>query len=111
MKKIILVGAGRSATVLIDFLADNAVKENYEFVLADCEPETVAKKLAGRPQTKASGFDAKNLIEIEKLLDNATVLISLLPPNLHINAAKVCVKVGVPFISASYETKEMQEIE
>lgn len=39
MKRILVIGAGRSAVVLIDYLLEHAAQENWHITLADADLE------------------------------------------------------------------------
>ena len=49
MKKILVIGAGRSAVTLIKYLLDNAKVNNWFVRVADCS-EDLAKEAAGNSE-------------------------------------------------------------
>ena len=46
MKVILLFGAGKSATVLIDYLIENSITENWKVVIVDADLKLLNRKLA-----------------------------------------------------------------
>ena len=45
MKKVLLFGAGKSATVLIDYLLENAEKENWQLIVVDADLQLARSKI------------------------------------------------------------------
>ena len=45
MKKVLLFGAGKSATVLIDYLLENAEKENWQLTVVDADLQLARSKI------------------------------------------------------------------
>jgi hypothetical protein len=60
MKKLLLIGAGKSSGYLIDYLLNYAVAENYELTVADLSEEAAYLKTQGRPNSKAISLDINN---------------------------------------------------
>lgn len=111
MKKILLLGAGRSATVLIKYLAENALKHQWQVSVADLQKKIVEEKTKPYPHLKAFTFDVENAQkDAEKLIAQNDIIISLLPPTLHILIAQICLKVGKHLLTASYVSPAMQPL-
>ena len=90
MKIILLFGAGKSATVLIKYLLKKAPIMNWKLIVADANKELVSQKLGGHPMSEALALDVKNEEERKLAVAKADLVISLLPPHLHILVAKDC---------------------
>ena len=115
MSTILLFGAGKSATSLIDFLADSCGDGSRNFLVADLDPALAAAKLKGRVHTEAVPVDLHQEDSRQQLIYQADVVISMLPAELHPLVATDCLKLGVHFFTASYESESLramkQEIE
>lgn len=115
MSTILLFGAGKSATFLIDFLADSCRDGSRKFFVADLDPVLAAAKLKGRVHTEAVSVDLDQEDSRHQLIRQADVVISMLPAGLHPILAADCLKLGVHFFTASYESEALramkQEIE
>lgn len=102
MKHILLFGAGKSATVLIDYLKEISVQNNYKVTVADAALSVAAEKVGDHINIKAVQVN----VEIEKdrndLIMQADVVISMLPPPLHYLVAIDCVKFKKHLLTASY---------
>ncbi|TAN01629.1 MAG: saccharopine dehydrogenase [Chitinophagaceae bacterium] len=111
MKKIILFGAGKSATYLIDYLKEQSVKHDFEVTVIDADYRTALFKVGNSAEVKADTFDINDSAAREKWIPNADLVISLLPPALHILVAKDCIRFKKPLLYASYISPEMRALE
>ncbi len=110
MKRILVLGAGKSATVLIDYLLDQAVSRGWTVAVGDLDPDVAAAKVAGRPNGESFRFDVHDSGRRRKQIARADLVVSLLPPPLHPLVATDCVDHGVHFASASYVSPEMRDL-
>lgn len=111
MKKIILFGAGKSATCLIDYLKEQCVKYDFQVTVIDADYRTALFKVGNSNQVKADTFDINDEAAREKWIPGADLVISLLPPALHILVAKDCIRFKKPLLYASYISPEMRTLE
>ncbi len=115
MKQILLFGAGKSATVLIDYLLTNAQKENWKLTVADANLQLALDKINNSSFGTAVSFDIMDDDKREKYISKADIVISMLPPALHSKVAKDCIHFSKNLLTASYvddDIKSMQaEIE
>src|SRR5690606_31025344 len=79
MRKILIIGAGRSASSLIKYLLDKSESENLELTLADLSVELAQKKINHHPRARAIALDIKNREDRERAIENANLVISMLP--------------------------------
>jgi len=101
-KHIVLFGAGKSATVLIDYLKRVCAENNWHVTIADSNLQAVQHKAGNHPNT--TGLQVNIEIEAERqlLILQASLVISLLPPALHYLIAKDCLSFGKHLLTASY---------
>ena len=57
MKKILVFGAGKSSTALIEYFLENAKVENWYLTVVDANLETVKEKVGNSPYGTAVAFD------------------------------------------------------
>lgn len=107
MKKILLLGAGRSSGALINYLLENANADNYILRVGDRSLEFANDKTRNHPKAQPFSFDVENIEQREKEISTADIIISLLPPALHILAAKDCLKFRKNLVTASYISPEL----
>jgi saccharopine dehydrogenase-like NADP-dependent oxidoreductase len=110
MKNILLIGAGRSASSLIKYLLDHSVEENWKVTVSDVSLELVKQKTKDHPNSRSIAFDINNKEQREAEIMRADIVISMLPASMHLNAAKDCVRFKKHLATASYVSKEMNEL-
>lgn len=108
--EILIFGAGKSATVLIQYLQSKAVENNWYIVLADGNAEIARNKWNNASNGNAIGIDIENIEERNKLIERATVVVSMLPPSYHFLVAKDCLKLGKPLFTASYVDENLKSL-
>lgn len=111
MKKILLIGAGRSTSSLVQYLLFNAEKENWFITISDQSKELALKSANNHSRAKAIAFDVNNEEERKRLIDESDLVISMLPAHMHISVAKDCVKYKKHMVTASYVSKEMKALD
>ncbi len=102
MKNILLLGAGKSSAALIRFLLNESEKESLTLTIADLSADAALKKAGNHPNAKAIALDINDTVRRMKAIQSSDIVISLLPPDLHILAAKDCLEAGRHLITASY---------
>ncbi|HYM93747.1 MAG TPA: saccharopine dehydrogenase NADP-binding domain-containing protein, partial [Chitinophagaceae bacterium] len=110
MKTILLFGAGKSATVLIDYLLENAIPENWKIVVVDADLKLAQSKIGNSARASANSFDINDSGERIKHIRHSDIVISLLPPTLHYLVAQDCVKYNKNLLTASYLDSQIQDL-
>lgn len=108
--RILIIGAGKSATVLIQYLQQKAVENDWYIILADGDAHTAERKWNNAPNGKAIGINIENELERKNLVQNADIVVSMLPANLHFLVAKDCLNFEKPLFTASYVDDNMRSI-
>ncbi len=111
MKNILIIGAGRSSSSLIKYLLAHSNEESWNVTVGDVSMDLVKQKIDNHPNARAIIFDVNNQAQREEEIKNADIVISMLPPSMHINVAKDCVKFKTHLATASYVSKEMAELD
>ena len=75
MKKILVVGAGRTATSLISYLIKQAEKQNWQITVADHSLESAEHKTSGHPKTRAICFDVFDVNQRGKEISKADIVV------------------------------------
>ena len=110
MKKILIIGAGRSASSLIKYLLDKSESENLYITIGDLSIDSAKEKIGNNPNAKALVLDIKNAQQRQNEIQKADIVISMLPANLHIEIAKDCIRYNKHMVTASYISDEMQAL-
>lgn len=100
MKHILLFGAGKSATCLIQFLEHTAISRNWQLVVAESNLELAKSKLSDT--SRAVQVSVEHEQQRDDLISKADVVISLLPPALHYLVVTSCIQWKKHLLTASY---------
>ncbi|SOC79026.1 saccharopine dehydrogenase (NAD+, L-glutamate forming) [Salinimicrobium sediminis] len=111
MRKILIVGAGKSTSVLIEYLLKKSDSENLQLQIADLVLENASKLAGDHPRAKAMALDIFKKEERQAAVQEADLVISMLPARFHIEVAKDCLNYGKNMVTASYVSDEMQELD
>lgn len=110
MKKILILGAGRSATSLINYLTKQAEQNSWSIRLGDYSFD-LAKEKSTSSSCEPFQFDINNEKQRDKEISTADIVISMLPASFHPKVAEACIKYSVHLVTASYVSKEMRNLE
>ena len=110
MKKILVIGSGRSSTSLIKYLLDNSNLENWKVTVVDFNLELAISKVNNHPNGLSFKLDANNDEKRKEFIESADVVISMLPAHMHFKVLKDAVDCGVHVITPSYITDEIKSL-
>ena len=110
MKKILVLGAGRSSSSLIAYLLANAKQEDWHITIGDISEKAAEERLSASPHGKAIHFDVHDEALSKSIIGNADIVISLLPAHLHLQVAKYCLAFRKHFLNASYVSEELKSL-
>ena len=100
--RILILGAGKSASILVHYLQQKAVENNWYIVLADGDELSAKNKWNYAQNGHAIGLDIQDKALRENHIKEADVVISMLPATLHLLVAKDCLAHFKPLFTASY---------
>jgi saccharopine dehydrogenase-like NADP-dependent oxidoreductase len=107
MKSLLIIGAGRSATILIDYILSHAKENGWFITVADADLELARTKVKGSPHAHATWLDASKENDRRDLIKRHDVVVSLLPPQMHLEVAQDCIQLGKHMVTASYVSKQI----
>ena len=108
MKNILLFGAGKSASVLIEYLIENAAENNWHVTIADTDIKIVENKTKKHAATTAIEANINNDIVRKELIKKTDLVISMMPPFLHILVANDCLEYSKHLLTASYADEQIK---
>ena len=111
MKKILLFGAGKSSSFLIKYLIQHAAENNWVVQIVDQNTKHIQDKYGVVNHLQLFTTDVFNNAERAELIQHAELVISLLPPSLHIVVAKDCLLYAKNLITASYVSDEIKAMD
>lgn len=110
MKTILLFGAGKSATTLINYLVSTAGSGNWNTIIADANEDLILSKTKNAASTKAVVADITNDLQRKELISNSDLVISMMPPALHMLIARDCLAQGKHLLTASYVDDSLRQL-
>lgn len=111
MRNILIIGAGRSASSLIQYLLKKSDQENLHLTIGDLSLELAKKKTNNHKNATAIALDIFDESQRKTQIQKADIVISMLPAHLHIEVAKDCILHKKHMVTASYVSDAMQELD
>ncbi len=110
MNKILILGAGLSTNILIDYLLKNAIEFDWYITLADINVAVAKEKINGHEKGTAIEFDIADDEKCNQIVIENDVIISMLPAFMHKGIAEKCIENKKPMLTASYASDEIKEL-
>lgn len=110
-RTILVIGAGRSSTSLINYLLDKAASENWTLWLADRDEELAKEKLNAHPHGKFIAFNALDEGERASIIPQVDLVVSMLPARFHPVVVEDCIKFKKNIITPSYISEEVKAMD
>ena len=111
MRNILIVGAGKSTAVLIKYLLEKSQVEDLKITVGDLDIENARRNAGHHERAQAIALDIFKPAERQAAIQQADLVISMLPARFHIEVARDCVHFGKNMVTASYISDEMQELD
>ena len=110
-RKILVLGAGKSTSYLLDYFLEKAESERLHLTIADLHPENISKKIQNHSACAILRLDIHAESERKKLIKDCDIVVSMLPPSLHIRVAKDCIEFKKHLVTASYVSEELKMLQ
>jgi saccharopine dehydrogenase-like NADP-dependent oxidoreductase len=105
------VGAGKSTSYLLQYLLEHAEKEQLFLAVADKNPESVPAEFREHPLTEILTLDIADGEKRRFEVARADIVISMLPPTMHLEVARDCLEFGKDLVTASYISEGMRALD
>lgn len=111
MKQVLIIGIGRSSSVLVDYFLEYSKSNNTKIVLLDYQQNEYSKTIKNTPLCSIIFFDIYDKIKRHRVIKKSDIVISMLPPRFHTLIAKDCINFKKNLVTASYVSPEMLELD
>ncbi|RPD93435.1 saccharopine dehydrogenase [Aureibaculum marinum] len=111
MRKILIIGAGRSSASLIKYLLDKSEEENLEITIADISVDLAESIIKGHNNATTLVLDIFDEDARVSAIKKADIVVSMLPARFHVEVAKDCVTFKKNMVTASYISDEMKALD
>ncbi len=109
-RTILLFGAGRSSSSLVEYLIYNSTKENWLIRLITNDLNTINTTLKSAECVSLLEGEVTDTVFVAKNVKLADIVISMVPARFHMLVAQQCLHYGKNLITASYVSDEMREL-
>lgn len=106
-----VLGAGRSAGFLIEYLAKVCELRNWQLIVCDREFGRLKKSFSLTAAVECLDCDLSQTSVVESVLQRCDAVVSLLPPVMHVAVAKLGMALRIPVFTASYISPAMRELD
>ncbi len=111
MNSILIFGAGKSATSLIEYLITCCEENVWSLMVCDADKALAESKINGAKTAQAISIDVSNETERNSLVQQVDLVISMLPPHLHFLVAQDCLLYSKHLLTASYVDEKIKSLE
>ena len=111
MRHILIIGAGKSTGVLVNYLLNKAVEEKLHLTIADKSMDAALALCQENKNATAVELDIFHPESRRKLVEDSDIVISMLPARFHIHVANDCLEFGKNMVTASYVSPEMKALD
>ena len=111
MRKILIIGAGKSSSYIVKYLVKKSANENLFITIGDIDIDNAKKLSIGSNKAKAIKFDILNEKTSSDYISKADIVISMLPARFHMHVAKKCLFYKKNLLTASYISDEMNALD
>jgi len=111
MRKILIIGAGKSCSYLVKYLLDKSESENLQVTIGDLNVENAKKLVGEHSDANIIHLDVFNAASRTSAVKDADIVVSMLPARFHIEVAKDCITYKKHMVTASYVSEEMQTLD
>ncbi|WP_088339724.1 saccharopine dehydrogenase family protein [Robiginitalea sediminis] len=110
-RRILVIGAGKSAAYLLHYLLEQAQAEDLEVEIADKTVDHLPETIARHERCRVRSLDISDEQARRAAVKEARLVISMLPPSLHLEVAKDCLAFGKNLVTASYISEGMRALD
>ncbi len=110
MKKVLIIGAGRSSYNLISYLVENASTNDWQIKIVDQVFSEDISKFGASDRVVLENGDIMDVNERGELIEQSDIVISMLPATLHMLVARDCLRYKKNLVTASYVSDEMRSL-
>jgi saccharopine dehydrogenase-like NADP-dependent oxidoreductase len=110
MKKILVIGAGRSAYTLIRYLLNESISNDWKVTVADYNLDLAKNICLEHINSRPIFFNVNDQQQRENEIKNSDIVVSMLPASLHALVANDCILLKKNLVTASYVSDEIQKM-
>ncbi|RRQ50359.1 saccharopine dehydrogenase [Maribacter algicola] len=110
VRKILIIGAGKSTSFLLDYLLEKSDSENLKITIADLDTASISEHIKSHPNCSVRTLDIFKEDERTSAIAASDLVISMLPARFHIKIAEDCLTYKKHLVTASYISPELKKL-
>jgi saccharopine dehydrogenase (NAD+, L-glutamate forming) len=111
MRSILIFGAGKSSSSLVNYLLEKSGSESLDLMIADISPENARLLVKDHPKGRVVQLDIFQDEQRKEQIRKADLVISMLPASLHTLVARDCIEFGKNLVTASYISDDLKKMD
>ena len=111
MKQLLVLGAGQSASFLVEALLEDAEREDWFVTVGDLNEDLAAQAVGAHVRGEAVRFDVNDAELRSTRIEHADVVINMLPAAYQDLVAWDCVNHGRHMMSVSYRDQAVRDLD
>ena len=111
MRNILVIGSGKSSSYLVKYLLEKSETEDLFITIGDIDTKNAQKLISNHSRAKAIPLDVFDNVSRQNAIQEADIIVSMLPARFHIEVAKDCLAFGKSMVTASYVSPEMEALD
>ena len=105
MRKVLLIGAGKSSSYLIKYLVEQSSSEHLHIIIADIKPQNIQKAFSEHENVQIISLDIFDRQKRANAIENSDIIVFLVAHNEFKNFPKDSKKKILDFCGC-YQTKK-----
>ncbi|MGI9552884.1 MAG: saccharopine dehydrogenase family protein, partial [Aurantibacter sp.] len=111
LRNILVIGAGKSTSYLLDYFLGKAVSEKLHLTIGDLDPNAISEKVAQHPACTVVHLDVFKDEDRRRVIEATDIVVSMLPARFHMKVAEDCLAFGKHLVTASYVSDEIKSLD
>ncbi len=111
MRNILVLGAGKSTSYLLDYFLEKASVAQLHLTIGDLRPEALPNVIKEHPACTTLTLDIFQDDARRKAVSGSDIVVSMLPARFHYKVAEDCIAFGKHLVTASYVSEEIKALD
>jgi saccharopine dehydrogenase-like NADP-dependent oxidoreductase len=111
LRKILVLGAGKSTSYLLDYFLEKSNAEKLHLTIGDINPDAIPAPIKDHTNCTVMHLDILKDEDRKKAIINSDIVVSMLPARFHMKVAEDCVTLEKHLVTASYISKEIKALD
>lgn len=110
-RKILVVGAGKSTSYLIDYFLEKSSDEQLHLTIGDINPTGIPGHIQNHEYCSVVKLDILDDKQRKEIISKSDIVVSMLPARMHIKVAEDCIAFEKHLVTASYISEEIKKLD